>query len=36
MRLNCGIGRRAWIDPGPGSGTLRTVALSAPSVHVPM
>src|SRR5262245_39249470 len=36
MRLNCGIGRRAWIAPGPGSGTLRTVALSAPSVHVPM
>ena len=31
MLLSAGIGRRAAIAPGPGSGTLSTVELSAPT-----
>ena len=32
MLANCGTGRRGPIGPGPGSGTLRTVELSAPTI----
>src|SRR5258708_1923362 len=33
--LSCGIGRRAAIAPGPGSGTFNRVALSACTVREP-
>ena len=32
MLASCGTGRRGPIAPGPGSGTLRTVELSAPTI----
>ncbi len=32
MFASCGTGRRGPIAPGPGSGTLRTVELSAPTI----